>query len=102
MMYTSFYVRPSAGEQVETTVALRPDTRPALLGTAVDQSGKPVAGALAVLTLSGKTEPDRVVHVTYTDELGRFAFGPLEPGALYQVSLHADAMLRRSLEQPEE
>ncbi len=102
MMYANFYVRPSAGEQVETTISLRPDTRPALLGTAVDPNGKPVAGALAVLTISGKTEPDRIVRITYTDELGRFAFGPLEPGALYQVSLHADTMLRRSLEQPED
>lgn len=100
-MYASFYVRPSAGEQVETTVSLRPDTRPALLGAAVGEDGKPVGGALAVLTVSGKTGPDRVERVTYTDELGRFAFGPLEPGALYQVSLYADAMLRRSLEQPE-
>lgn len=101
MMSTSFYVRPSAGEQVETTVCLHPETRPALMGTAVDENGKPVCNALAVLTISGKTEPDRVVRVTYTDELGRFAFGPLEPGALYQISLYADAMLRRSLEQPE-
>ena len=101
-MYSSFYVRPSAGEQVETTVSLRPDTRPALLGTAVDEAGKPVAQALAVLTASGKTDPDRVVGVTYTDELGRFAFGPLEAGVLYQVSVHADSMLRRTLEQPEE
>ena len=100
-MYSSFFVRPSAGEQVETTVSLHADPRPALLGTAVSADGKPVAGALVVLTASGKTAPDPTVGVTYTDEMGRFAFGPLEPGALYQVSIYADSMLHRVLEQPE-
>ena len=102
MMYSSFYVRPSAGEQVETTVSLQPDDRPALLGSAVDAGGQPVADALVVLTASGKTAPDRVVRVSFTDEMGRFAFGPLEAGALYQVSLYADKMLRRTLEQPKD
>ncbi len=100
MMYSSFYVRPSANELVQTTVSLRPETSPALLGAAVDADGKPVEQALVILTASGKTEPDRVAGVTYTDALGRFAFGPLEAGVLYQVSLYADSMPRRTLEQP--
>lgn len=100
-MYSSFFVRPSAGEQVETTVSLRADTRPALLGSAVDADGKPVADALVVLTASGKTSPDPIAGVAYTDEMGRFAFGPLEAGVLYQVSIYADSMLHRVLEQPE-
>lgn len=101
-MYSSFFVRPSAGEQIETTVSLTPQLNPALLGTAVNPDGKPAAGALVVLTASGKTNPDRVAGIAYTDELGRFAFGPLEAGMLYQVSIYANSMLRRVLEQPEE
>lgn len=100
-MFSSFYLRPSAGEHIETTAVLQPDSRPALVGTAVDAAGKPIEQALVVLTLSGKTGPDTLAGVTYTDALGRFAFGPLEAGALYQVSLYANRLRCRTLEQPE-
>lgn len=99
IMYSSFFIRPSAGEQVQTTAVLRPETRPALLGTAVDTDGKPVADALVILTASGKTEPDRTVGVMYTDALGQFAFGPLDSGTLYQVRIVRSGLRLRELEQ---
>ncbi|MGN1015056.1 MAG: carboxypeptidase-like regulatory domain-containing protein [Butyricicoccus sp.] len=98
-MYSSFYVRPSAGEQVQTTVSLCPDSRPALLGIAVGEDGKPLTDALVVLTASGQTEPDRVVGTMYTDELGQFSFGPLEAGTLYQVRVSRMGTHLRTLEQ---
>ena len=42
-MYASFFVRPAQQERIETVVELRPETRPALLGTAVDDNAKPIA-----------------------------------------------------------
>lgn len=98
-MYSSFYVRPSAGEQVQTAVSLLPDPRPALLGTVTGDSGKPVADALVVLSASGQTEPDRIVGTAYTDDFGRFSFGPLEAGVLYQVHISRIGTRLRTLEQ---
>lgn len=98
-MYSTFYVRPSAGEQVQTAVSLTSDPRPALLGTVTGASGKPVADALVVLSASGQTEPDRIAAAAYTDEFGRFAFGPLEAGTLYQVHISRNDIRLRTLEQ---
>ncbi len=98
-MQSSFYVRPSAGEQVQTMVSLHSDTRPALLGTAVNGEGRPISNALVVLTASGLTEPDRVVGTAYTDEMGQFSFGPLEAGVLYQIRISHMSLQLRNLEQ---
>lgn len=100
-MQSSFYVRPSVGEQIQTSVTLCADPRPALLGVAVNQTGRPIADALVVLTASGLTEPDQLIGTTYTDALGQFAFGPLEPGTLYQVRITQLHLQLRTLEQPD-
>ena len=84
-LYQSFYVKPAANELVETTVHIQPDPRPALLGTVLS-GRKPVQDALVAIYLSGGSDaPDQPVGSLYTDELGHFAFGPLEPQKLYQV-----------------
>ncbi len=101
-MQSIFYVRPSAQELVETHVTLREPDRPVLLGTVTDDGGKPISDALAVLYASGGVEPDRVAGVSYTDAQGRFLFGPLEPGVLYEIRIQANTQLHRVLEQPEE
>lgn len=101
-MYASFFVRPAQQERIETVVELRPETRPALLGTAVDNNAKPIADALAVLYESGGGgQPDRTVAAQYTDELGRFAFAPLEAGKLYLVRIFKSDAKLRMLEQGE-
>lgn len=97
-MYASFYVRPSAGEQVQTAVSLTADPRPALLGTVVGDDGKPLSDALVTVTASGKTQPDRIIGAQYTDDLGQFSFGPLEAGTLYQVRVSQTAVRLRTLE----
>ena len=92
----SFYVKPAAHEIVETTVALSADQRPALAGT-VFADGKPAAGALVTLWCGDSPAPP--VGILYTDELGRFAFGPLEPGQLYNVRVFKQSGNIRILEQ---
>ena len=100
-MHTSFYIRPAQQEQIETTAVLRTTESPVLLGTVVSEKGKPITNALAVLYASGGTQPDRTAGIAFSDEMGRFAFGPLEAGVLYQVCIYADTSLHRVLEQPE-
>lgn len=101
-MQSIFYVRPSAQEIVETAVTLREPDPPVLLGTVTDDSGKPVSHALAVLYASGGVQPDTVAGISCTDAQGRFFFGPLEAGVMYEVRIQADTRPRRVLEQPEE
>lgn len=93
----SFFVKPAANEMVNTTVPLTPDARPALTGTILVQDGKPAAGAL--ITIYRADTPDTPIIATYTDELGRFAIGPLEPGQLYHVRVFKQSGNVRTLEQ---
>ncbi len=93
----SFYVKPSEHEVVETSVSLALDKRPALTGTVSYPDGKPVEAAL--ITFYRADLPSRPVGALYTDEFGRFSFGPLEPGQLYHVKVfHSDGEVR-TLEQ---
>lgn len=99
-LYESFFVKPNAHERIETTVHLQADRRPSLLGTVLSANGKPVGDALVTIYQSGgATAPDSPVGALYTDELGRFAFGPLEPDRLYQVQVFKRGDIARTLEQ---
>ncbi len=96
----SFYVRPRAHERVETVIHLQDDPRPALLGAVRTEDGHPAAGALVVVYRSGGAgAADVPAGALYTDEQGRFAFGPLEPETLYQVQVFRGGACRM-LEQP--
>jgi len=93
----SFYVKPAAHEVVETSVSLALDQRPALTGTVTGPDGKPIESAL--VTFYRADSSARPVGALYTDELGRFAFGPLEPGQLYHVKVFHAGDEFRTLEQ---
>lgn len=93
----SFYVKPSANEVVETRVSLFADQRPALLGTVYGADDKPIEAAL--ITFYCADAPEVPVGALYTDELGRFSFGPLEPGRLYQIKVFKHGGEVRTLEQ---
>lgn len=93
----SFFVKPAAHEIVDTTVSLALDGRPALTGTAISADGKPIAAAL--VTVYRADAPEKPVGALYTDEYGRFAFGPLEAGQLYQVRVFKSGDAVRCLEQ---
>lgn len=98
----SFYVKPSENELIETTVHMKPDPHPALLGTVVSEDGKPLSGALVAIYRSGGAgAPDSPEGSLYTDEFGQFAFGPLDPGKLYLVRVYKNNRQIRTLEQPE-
>lgn len=86
--YESFCVKPNAHERIETVVHLQTDPRPALLGTVLNEYGKPVCDALVTIYRSGCAKNNDIpIGTLYTDTLGRFAFGPLEPDNLYQVKV---------------
>ncbi|MDO4270068.1 MAG: carboxypeptidase-like regulatory domain-containing protein [Eubacteriales bacterium] len=93
----SFYVKPAAHEVVDTTVSLFLDQRPALVGTVVDGDDKPVEAAL--VTVYRADAPTRPISALYTDELGRFTFGPLESGKLYHIKVFKSTDGIRALEQ---
>lgn len=97
--FETFYVKPANNELIETVVHIKPDPRPALLGSVVDADGKPVAAALvAVYESGGGSAPDAPVGSLYTDEFGQFAFGPLEPEKLYLVRVYKNSKRFRILE----
>lgn len=97
--FETFYVKPAENELIETVVHIRPDPRPALLGSVVGTDGKPVDSALVAVYQSGGSEaPDVPVGSLYTDEFGQFAFGPLEPGKLYLVRVYKNGGQPRTLE----
>lgn len=81
----AFYVKPAARELVDAASTLAPDQRPALTGTVLDAAERPVEAALVTFYLADA--PTKPVGAVYTDELGRFAFGPLEAGQLYHVTV---------------
>lgn len=93
----SFYVKPVSHEVVETTVSLSVDKRPALIGTVVDTAQNPVSDAL--VTFYSADTPSAPIGALYTDEMGRFSFGPLEPGKLYHVRVFKTGNQIRALEQ---
>ena len=75
-LFQSFYVKPAANELVETTVHI----------------------LVAIYLSGGQDAPDQPVGSLYTDELGHFAFGPLEPQKLYQVRVFKAGPSARNLE----
>ena len=93
----SFYVKPASHEVVNTTVSLSPEQRPALAGTVVDIHDKPVEAAL--VTFYRADTPGAPIGALYTDELGQFAFGPLDPGKLYHIKVFKRPDDIRPLEQ---
>lgn len=94
----SFYVKPASNELVNTTVTLLPDTKPALSGTVLGENQKPISNAL--VTLYAAREPQVPIGALYTDEQGRFSFGPLEAEMLYHVTIFKRDDSVRTLEQP--
>lgn len=99
-MNYSFCVKPNEHERIETTIHLQADHRPALIGTVLNETGKPVEDALITIYKSGcASKDDTTIGTVYTDNLGRFAFGPLEPNHLYEVKVFKYDENSRILEQ---
>ena len=91
---TEFFFRPAQGECVQTSVALQEQNQSAVTGTVTDSTGKAVKDACAVLC----KRDGEVLAMFFTQEDGRFYFGPLEPGQLYLVRVFRSGVKLRELE----
>lgn len=94
-----FYIRPGTNERIEAQVELKPDARSAIHGIVKDTDGAAVPDALVMLFETGRT-PEDIFHVSqmFTDETGRFAFGPLTAGTLYMLKVFKNSVKLRELE----
>ncbi|MCL2081392.1 MAG: carboxypeptidase-like regulatory domain-containing protein [Oscillospiraceae bacterium] len=98
-MNVNFYIRPGVNERVEAQVELVPDARSAVYGVVRTEDGLPVSGALVLLFETGRgPEEAAPSSQMFTDENGRFAFGPLAAGTLYMLSVYKNAVKLRELE----
>lgn len=98
MSFTKFYFRPGQGEQIETSVTLRQDARSAIHGYIKDTEGEPHSDAAVLLFETGDEEEPRLISQMFTDELGQFLFGPLDPGKLYMIKVFKNSIKVRELE----
>ena len=101
--YAKFYFRPGKGEQVNTTVTPEADGRSAICGKVLDQKGRPVPDALALLFRApeghdSQGETPVPEGRCCTDEDGHFLFGPLQSEALYIIKIYKDDGKIRELE----
>ncbi len=99
--YSGFYIKPSEYEQVETVIHLKQESRPSLIGSIKDAYEKPVSDAFVAIFEAGDSDISHPAATTYTDEDGRFIFGPLEPEKLYIVRIYKKTGKIRQLEQPD-
>ena len=83
---------------MRTTLYPAPEDRSAVCGRVVDEKGVPVADTLALLFRADDSGEYRLLSGACTDSAGYFAFGPLEPEALYYIKLTGNAMQLRELE----
>ena len=101
MSFTKFYFRPGQGEQIETSVTLRQDTRSAIHGYIKNADGEVFSDAAVLLFESEDQKAPRLISHMFTDEFGQFMFGPLDPGKLYLVKVFKNTMRIRELESAE-
>lgn len=97
--HAQFYIRPGTNERIEAQVELKPDARSAIHGVVREADGTVVSDALVMLFETGRT-PEEIFHVSqmFTDETGRFAFGPLTAGTLYMLKVFKNSVKLRELE----
>jgi hypothetical protein len=91
---SAFFLKPGAGEQLETLVELAPQLSAAVCGT-VRQSGENVNQALVLLF---SADDRRLLDRQFTDEDGHFFFGPLEGDRLYLVKIYKNNIKIREVE----
>ncbi|MCL2401176.1 MAG: hypothetical protein FWC90_00890 [Oscillospiraceae bacterium] len=91
-----FYFKPTAGEHIETTVSLTPDTSAAILGTVFSAKDVRVSNALVLLFRAG--EEKKLIDRQFTDDEGHFFFGPIEGDVMYQIKIYKNHVKIRELE----
>jgi hypothetical protein len=98
MSFTKFYFRPGQGEQIETTISLRHDSRCVIHGHVKDVTGEPFADAAVLLFEMPERGEPKLVSQMFTDEFGQFVFGPLEAGQLYMAKVFKNTVNVREIE----
>lgn len=101
MSYSKFYFRPGQGEQIETTIHLRHDSRCVIHGYVKDVAGEPFSDAAVLLFETPERGQPRLVSQMFTDEFGQFVFGPLEAGQLYLAKVFKNTIRIREIENDE-
>ena len=96
--YAKFYFRPGKGEQINATVSAEPDGRSAICGRVLDQKGRPIQDALALLFRSVEGDAPALEGRFCTDEDGLFLFGPLQSEVLYIIKIYKNDTKIRELE----
>lgn len=89
-----FYIKPGDGEYAHAALTL-PETGQALISGVVQGANGPEEGALVLLL---EQESGNTTDYTFTDELGRFWFGPIAPETLYRVRVQKAGGALRLLE----
>ena len=82
----SYALPPGNGRLIDVTYKLSAERQSAVSGQVLDEEGTPVCDAAAVLfsILSGKSKP---IAYAFTDERGRFVFGPLCCEKQYEIKI---------------
>ena len=84
--YASFNIPDSNGRLVNGLFCINEEPDGALCGTVLDMEDKPIPDVTAILFEYREGESCPVAYA-FTDNEGRFIFGPLKKGAKYTVRL---------------
>lgn len=90
-----FFFKAVPGERIETALTLPEDDRSAISGIVHLSDGTPVVSAMVLLCDAETHEP---IAQAFTDETGRFLFGPLASEHLYYIHIYRDTTHVRTLE----
>ena len=94
--FAKFYFRPSKGEWINTRVEPENSGDCGIIGL-VTQGGEALPGAM-VLLYEGQSDQTEPLSQTVTGQDGRFVFGPLRGGQLYEARVYKDGIKLRQLE----
>ena len=98
---TKFYIKPSEGEIIETTVKLTKEKGSIIRGLVKNEDGSASSDACVLLfdTLGKATVDEYALkEVTHTDTDGHFILGPVEPSVLYAVYIYKNDVKKREIE----
>lgn len=78
-------------QQINAIARIEREDRSAILGTVLDECGRPVMDAVVILLkiTPNCPVPEPITH-TFTDRFGQFCFGPLCPDTTYMLKIFKD------------
>ena len=97
--YANFYIKPAEYEQIETVIHLSQDNRPSITGTVLSDENTVCADALVTLYTTDEKQNEFLLSSSYTDQEGKFIFGPLDPETRYHIRIYKNNLQKRIIEQ---